>query len=242
MFIPQKSQKGANLRQWLVATVDALIDCITSMRIRPGPGIAVRETPAGTIVSVTGSNAASPRQSASPVLGRAGEGIRIDNGTASSVPVSGGPATAVPLNGATFTCTVEGGTTAPSGGGIDFPDWGMSDHNTGADGVTDIGNADLELVPTARGIVLSSNAWISAFAEFETGIVDERRASAHVVVNGASFKVASICSYQPIDALTGTGGGIVIPVLSGATVSFVLQFGQDPGDFVHREGCVVYYV
>ena len=124
MFIPQKSQKGANLRQWLVATVDALIDCITSMRIRPGPGIAVRETPAGTIVSVTGSNAASPRQSASPVLGRAGEGIRIDNGTASSVPVSGGTATAVPLNGATFTCTVEGGTTPPSGGGIDFPDWG----------------------------------------------------------------------------------------------------------------------
>ncbi len=242
MFIPQKSQKGANRRQWLVATVDALIDCITSMRICPGPGIAVRETPAGTIVSVTGSNAASPRQSASPVLGRAGEGIRIDNGTASSVPVSGGTVTAVPLNGATFTCTVEGGTTPPSGGGIDFPDWGMSDHNTGADGVTDIGNADLELAPNVPGIVLLSNAWIYAFAEFESVTVDEARASAHVVVNGASFKVASIYSNPRDDSMTGVGGSVVFPVLSGSTVSFAVQIGQNPADFVHREGCVVYYV
>lgn len=239
-MIPSKSQKGVNLRQWLVTTVDALIDCIIRLRICAGPGISVRETPAGTIVSVIASNA-RPRQSANPGMVRAGEGIRIDNGTASSVYVPGGTATAVPVNGATFTCTVGGGTSSP-GGGIDFPDWGMSDHNTGADGVTDIGNADLELAPNAPGIVLSSNAWIYAFAEFASGTVNEARASAHVVVNGASFKVASIYSYPVDDSSTGTGGGIVIPVLSGATVSFAVQIGQNPADFVHREGCVVYYV
>lgn len=239
MQIPSKSQKGALIRTWLVDAVDRLIDCVTALRIRPGPGIAVKETPTGTIVSVTGSNA-GPHQSASPGMVRAGEGMRIDNGTASSVPVPGGTAALVPVNGATFTCTVEGGTTVPGGTEeFDFPNWGMSEHHIGAASGLDIGNADLELVPNAPGVVLSRKAYIYAFAEFESGVVDERRASAHIVVNGCWFKVASFYSYPNADSMFGCGGGLGIPVRSGSTVSFAVQF--DPGGIIHREGCVVYY-
>lgn len=239
MQIPNKSAKGLNLRKWLVETLDALIECVTWMRIRPGPGISVRETPAGTVVSLSGQ-AGHPQTAAPAALVRAGEGVRIDNGTATSVYVPGTTAAAVPVNGATFTCLLEGSTSGT--GGIGFPDWGMSAHNAGVDSGLDIGNAAMELSPNDVSVVLAADAWIYAFAEFEAAVVNERRASAHVVVNGCSFKVASVYSRPDSDTLAGAGGGIVIPALAGSTVSFIVQVGQNPADFIHREGCVVYYV
>lgn len=240
MYIPQKSQKGANLRAWIVSVIDALIDCVTSLRLRPGPGIEVRETPTGTIVSLARQSGSRPAAAGQAAMVKAGEGMRIDNGTASSVYVPGGTATSVPVNGATFTCTVEGGTSGGGGSGIGIPDWGMSAHNTGADGVTDIGNADLELVPNGAPVVLDANASIYAFAEFECATANETRASAHLVVNGAMFKVASCYNRSSDDAVTGAGGGIAITALSGSTVSFVTSIPVN--EWNHREGCVVYYI
>lgn len=53
--IPRKSVKGANLKKWLVETIDAILDYLHTSRIRPGYGIAVEETPSGTIVRLAGT-------------------------------------------------------------------------------------------------------------------------------------------------------------------------------------------
>ena len=50
--LPAKSVKGANLKKWLVETIDKLIDYLHSQHLRAGNGILIRETPSGTIVEL----------------------------------------------------------------------------------------------------------------------------------------------------------------------------------------------
>lgn len=50
--LPKKGVKGANLRKWLIDSIEQLIDYLHSTRVLPGDGIMVKETPAGVIVSL----------------------------------------------------------------------------------------------------------------------------------------------------------------------------------------------
>lgn len=50
--LPAKGVKGANLRKWLIDSINGLIDYLHASRVRPGDGIMVKETPSGVIVSL----------------------------------------------------------------------------------------------------------------------------------------------------------------------------------------------
>lgn len=50
--LPKKGVKGANLRKWLIDSIEQVIDYLHSTRVRPGEGIMVKETPSGVIVSL----------------------------------------------------------------------------------------------------------------------------------------------------------------------------------------------
>ena len=69
--IPRKSVKGANLKKWLVETIDGILDYLHSSRVRPGYGIAVDETPSGTIVRLAGT----PSSNAPVSTGGGGGGV-----------------------------------------------------------------------------------------------------------------------------------------------------------------------
>lgn len=105
--LPKKGVKGANLRRWLIDSIEQLIDYLHSTRVRPGPGISVRETPSGVIVSLA-------KKSTSTVNNSTG-------GTASapqdlSATVSGGTAT-LALSGSTATVPVVAGANVNVTGG-----------------------------------------------------------------------------------------------------------------------------
>lgn len=183
MQLPSKSQKGARIRDWLVETVDRLIDCVASLRLIEGPGIRLKETPGGTIISVCEQNT-QPRMSAPAAMVAAGKNMRIDNGTASSVYVPGGTASNVPILGATFTCTVPDGMSG--GGDVSgfIPNWSHGGHS----GVIppDSGNS-LPYKATEDGYVF---AWAS-FDPFRDGL-RYRNYAAHVSINDGWMKVAEL--------------------------------------------------
>ena len=128
--LPQKSTSGNNLKQWLIRSIEGLIDYLNATRIRPGYGIDVRETPAGTEISLKDMKTAVPCS------------IQKNAGTASGLTatVSGGTAT-VAISGSTAlviepgaNIQISGGTngeliiSATGGGGvIGFPDYSKFD-------------------------------------------------------------------------------------------------------------------
>ena len=50
--LPKKSVKGDGFKKWVIYSINALIDYLHGARLKPGYGIAVRETPSGTIVEL----------------------------------------------------------------------------------------------------------------------------------------------------------------------------------------------
>ena len=60
--LPQKSTSGNNLKQWLIRSIEGLIDYLSATRVRPGYGISVEETPSGTVISLKNRPASVPQQ------------------------------------------------------------------------------------------------------------------------------------------------------------------------------------
>ena len=125
------------------------------------------------------------------------------------------------------------------GGSVGFPNWGWSPSGPSK------GNATSIIEANVAGSTVSSNGWIYAFAEFRTtSSAPDGTASAHVVVNGGYFKVASLRSSiadEDVGAVQrfGAGSSVVIPVLAGSTVSFVVSNPEGLGETC---GCVYYAV
>lgn len=187
MQLPPKSQKGVSARNWLVDAVDRLIDCVTTLRLRPGPGIKLKETPAGTIISLA-EQSEQPRTANPAAMVRAGAGMRIDNGTASSIYVPGSTVNTVPVNGATFTCLApddsSGGTSGDTSGGNFIPDWRHGGHS----GVIPPDNgSSIPYTAAEEGYIF---AWAS-FDPFKDGL-RYRNYAAHVQINGGLMKVAEL--------------------------------------------------
>lgn len=103
--LPPKNTAGQNLKQYLIRTIDAIIDYLHATRIRPGYGIDVRETPAGTEISLKDMKTAVPCS------------IQKNGGTASGLTatVSGGTAT-VAISGSTALVIEPGANIQISGG------------------------------------------------------------------------------------------------------------------------------
>lgn len=97
--LPKKGVKGANLRKWLIDSIEQLIDYLNSPWLQAGKGINIRRTPAGTIIELQKQSSESPRSS---------------GGTASaqdiSATVSGGTAT-IEISGSTSAVEIVGGTS-----------------------------------------------------------------------------------------------------------------------------------
>lgn len=128
--IPRKSVKGANLKKWLVDTIDAILDYLHASRIRPGYGIAVDETPTGTIVRLAGtpSSNAPVSTGGGGTTGATGIESSVSGGTA-SITLTGGTGSvnlvgtgSVTISGNTNTGNIEinssGGTSA-----VGFPNY-----------------------------------------------------------------------------------------------------------------------
>lgn len=129
-----------------------------------------------------------------------------------------------------------------SGSGLDAPDW-----RNIANGTTPNGNSVVELTKNGTATTTSTAGYIYAYAEFTYGAAYPAYASAHVVVNGGTFKVCSLAmtDYPNGDTPVRVGAGITIPVISGATVSFLVSTtdyngNQDNSAFITNAGCVLY--
>lgn len=97
--LPAKGVKGANLRKWLIDSINGLIDYLHASRVRPGDGIMVKETPSGVIVSLA-------KKAIAGVNNTTGGGTAQDI----SASVSGGTAT-IALSGSTSSVEIVGGTS-----------------------------------------------------------------------------------------------------------------------------------
>jgi len=181
-----------------------------------------------------------------PWGGVTGIGATVENGSA-TVTLTGGTG-AVTLIGAGNTSIMPGtgGGVIISGGGgggngIPAPDW-----RNVSSGVTIGGSTVTEIEPTNSSVVVPSDGWIYAFAEFTHIVKYVAEASAHVIVNGGTFKVVSFTS--PIDGddseSSRVGAGITLPVKSGAVISFSVSTtsggDSDPNAFAVNAGCVLY--
>ena len=202
--------------------------------------------------------------------GATGISSTVSGGTAAVVSLTGGSGsvTFMPGNG---NVSIDGSTNGlikisatgggGGGGGGDAPDWGMSSHNVDEDSNLDIGNATKEIQNTKTNenfnpatdayVIPSGGGWLYAFARIAKSSTGSFNGSAHLVVNGAEFKVAECwgnsgsCEveineetyYGSVDAPDiASGGGIVIPVQGGATVYWnVYSYNA----VVHK-GCVFY--
>ena len=127
--IPRKSVKGANLKKWLVETIDGIIDYLHSSRIRPGYGIAVDETPSGTIVRLASTPSSNAPISTGGGTGASGIGATVTGGTA-SVTLTGGTGSvnlvgtgSVTISGNTNTGNIEINASGGSPGSVGFPDY-----------------------------------------------------------------------------------------------------------------------
>ena len=126
--IPRKSVKGANLKKWLVETIDGILDYLHSSRIRPGYGIAVEETPSGTIVRLAGTPSGNAPVSKGGGTGATGIGATVTGGTA-SVTLTGGTGSVNLVGTGSVTLSENGNgeieINATGGGGavIGFPDY-----------------------------------------------------------------------------------------------------------------------
>lgn len=357
--IPRKSVKGANLKKWLVETIDGILDYLHSSRVRPGYGIAVDETPSGTIVRLAGT----PSGNAPISTGGGGTGVsgglgivvsggtggnpylvnaNLQGGTDISItggsggnplvisytggggggggtfyspnygslsvggvapqyglghtfvlPVKagnvgfyddGGGAVGVwtditgasthaltnrtlypaPSDGWIRVSVIDGGTASGAclriqdttgsmpiykygsfggaGSGLNAPDW-----RNIASGTTPEGNTVIELTKNGTATTTSTAGFIYAYAEFTYGAAYPAYASAHVVVNGGTFKVCSLAmtDYPNGDTPVRMGAGITIPVISGAEVRFIVSTtdyngNPDNSAFITNAGCVLY--
>lgn len=120
--LPQKSTSGNNLKQWLIRSIDGLIDYLSATRVRPGYGISVEETPSGTVISLKNRPAGVPQQMQQQTGGGAsGIDAAVSGGTASisltggtgSVNMVGSGSVSISENGAgeiVFTGSGSGGT------------------------------------------------------------------------------------------------------------------------------------
>ena len=103
--LPQKSVKGANLKKWLVESIDALIDYLSDASyLQPGTGIGIDRTASGVMIS-----ALKPK----PAPAQSLAGGTVQN---LSATVSGGTAT-VALSGSTATVPFVAGANVNITGG-----------------------------------------------------------------------------------------------------------------------------
>lgn len=151
MQIPRLPVTGENLKKYILDTLKAILDYLKATKIRAGYGIAVDETPSGTIVrlaKVASSGASGTGTSEAEISG--GLGIVVSGGTGGNPYViksnikagfaisltggSGGSPYVVGLNvQAGSNITLSGGTNGNpliisstgggGGGGIPFPDY-----------------------------------------------------------------------------------------------------------------------
>ena len=247
--IPRKSVKGANLKKWLVETIDGILDYLHSSRIRPGYGIAVDETPSGTIVRL----ASTPSGNAPISTGGGGTGVSGGLGIVVSGGTGGNPYLVnANLQGGTDISITGGSGGNPlvisytggggAGSGLNAPDW-----RNIASGTTPEGNTVIELTKNGTATTTSTAGFIYAYAEFTYGAAYPAYASAHVVVNGGTFKVCSLAmtDYPNGDTPVRMGAGITIPVISGAEVRFIVSTtdyngNPDNSAFITNAGCVLY--
>lgn len=97
--LPKKSVKGDGFKKWVIDSINTLIDYLHGARLKPGYGIAVRETPSGTIVELA--------RKETPVINNIGGGGETQD---ISATVSGGTAT-IAISGSTSTVEIVGGTS-----------------------------------------------------------------------------------------------------------------------------------
>lgn len=97
--LPRKSVKGAIFKKWVVESIDAIIDYLSSNWLQPGNGINIRRTPSGTIVELQ-------KQNKTPQTSGGGNGIVQDI----SATVSGSTAAIVGLSGSTSSVAFVAGS------------------------------------------------------------------------------------------------------------------------------------
>jgi hypothetical protein len=127
--LPQKSVKGANLKKWLVESIDALIDYLSDASyLQPGNGIGIDRTASGIMISAT-------KPKPAPAQSLTGGGTVQDlsatvSGSTATLALSGSTATVPFVAGANVNIT--GGTngevilsaTGGTASGMAYPQWG----------------------------------------------------------------------------------------------------------------------
>jgi len=108
--------------------------------------------------------------------------------------------------------------------------------------IPDWGNAASVTITTATAQTLAHDAWVYAHAFFQAVTVDEASVRADVIVNGTTFNVCSVYSNPRDDTMTGAGGSLIFPVISGSTVAFHVSAGPSSGAFNEDIGCAAYYI
>ena len=224
--LPQKSVKGANLKKWLVESIDALIDYLSDASyLQPGTGIGIDRTASGIMISALKPKSA-PAQS---LTGGADQDI--------SATVSGGTAT-IRLSGSTSSVPVvagsnvniTGGTngevivsaTGGTASGMAYPQWGSySPQQIIPDWTESSGSYTMD------PIVLSHSGYLRVYMNEEFDLSSEnsiltQNIGCTVSANGALIYVYDRTVSIPSGSLSFSDTRYetqMIPVASGSTIS-----------------------
>ena len=205
--LPQKSTSGNNLKQWLIRSIEGLIDYLSATRVRPGYGISVEETPSGTVISLKNRPAAAP--------------VSLSGGTTSTADIEGG--TGILVTGSTtktISANIEGGTDIEITGGTGGDPLVVSYTGSGGGGGGGLCFPDYSAlsVSSASGTVLSngvdftatSAGWLRVSIRNDGGLSD---GCFRLVINGTD-----IGFYQYRTGSPGITKFVYIP--SGAVVRY----------------------
>lgn len=204
--LPKKGVKGANLRKWLIDSIEQLIDYLHSTRVRPGPGISVRETPSGVIVSlakkststVNNSTAGGETQDISATV--TGSGMA----TVATIELSGSTS-AVNIRPANSNIQISGGTT----GEILI---GATGGTGGTAGLPDYNTSTATPVQLDTPYTASSNVWIIGHA----GVYSDLDASLVLHIN-SNISITLFETHHGLEHAITEYVPVCIPIPAGNT-------------------------